>query len=149
LATAIISVALLSLTALLVQAVDKTRKAAGTTIGALIGGRIMGEYQLMDWQTFLDHQPKYRFFDEFGEEFSGPNGEQDAVFTAFSQVVTKAPEFHSGGGVETALECRQVVVIVVDLPADLAKEKIEAYQAGGGGQRNVYLHRSVVVNLDK
>lgn len=148
-ALGIIAISLLSIMAMLAQAMDGAREAAGRTISAQIGSRLMGELQLMDWDSVESHSPEFRYFDEFGEELEvGGNAEQ-AIFTAYALVEDQPPTLASANSMVTQLPCRQVLILVSDVPGPRGEEIINEYRQDGRFSRRLHLHRSAVVNLEK
>lgn len=141
--------ALLSLLAILAQAMDGAADAAGETIGAEIGARLMGEMQLMDWATLTSENPEMRYFDEFGEEITRGNGAETCVFSALQMVEDPEISMATRGGVEANPYGVKVAVVVADLPGRAGQDLISKYRDSSTPSRRLHIFRSVVVNLEK
>lgn len=144
----IISVALLSVLALLGQAINGAHDAAGRTIGSQISQRLMGEVQLMDWAS-LTEPTDFRYFDEFGNELDDAKAaKDDSIFTAYADILDTPLSFSSDPGAENT-HSRKVIIIVADSPGDRGQQMIETYRADGEISPDLYLFSSTLVNLDK
>lgn len=141
--------ALLSLLAILAQAMDGAADAAGETIGAEIGARLMGELQLMDWETLTTETPVTRFFDEFGEEITRENGADTCVFSALQIVEPPRISMATSSGVEENTHGAKVSVVVADLPGKAGQDLISEFENSSTTSKRLHIFRSVVVNLEK
>ena len=152
-AIGIIAVALISVVALLGKAVDSSRLAAARTTSAEISSKLMGELQLVDWETVADAQTNApsRYFDEFGEERIDESAKSDSVYTARAIVSPDGAVLATGGSPGINPHLRKVRVVVAALPGPGGDEAIQRYLDTGesGIADNLFVFQSIVTNLEK
>jgi uncharacterized protein (TIGR02598 family) len=148
----ILVTALVPLLGLLSVAIDTSGTASSRTVGARIGGEIIGELQQANWADLENWDGEDFYYDDQGLRLPESGSMEKAVYTARAAIPTVGVTMTPGAAPENTTT-RQVVVLVASAQGERGKTVLdEAYKALEDKKplpRFVQVSRALLVNMEK